>query len=166
MKTNLWLLCLILVTAALPAASGCRFLSPGTPEGEGFAIYLTQPGLSATITPVISSADIVSYDAAIHEIELTPAAYQRVDELKVPVRGLPFFVCVDREVIFEGAFWTPISSMSYGGVTICAGPILNGKKNTIALELGYPAPGFYGGQDPRASDEIINALRAAGKLKE
>jgi hypothetical protein len=164
MKTNLSLLVLFLVVGTL-GASGCR-LSSSTQPGEGFAVYLTQPGLSAAIAPLISGADIVSYDAATHEIELTPAAYERVDELQVPVRGLPFFVCVDREIIYEGAFWTPISSMSYGGVAIFAGPIINGKNNTIALELGYPAPAFYSGQDPRGSREVMNALKAAGKLRD
>jgi hypothetical protein len=34
----------------------------------------------------------------------------------------------------------------------------------VTLELGYPSSSFYGGNDPRNSQEVLSALGKAGKL--
>ena len=62
-----------------------------------------------------------------------------------------------------GAFWTPISSLSFDGVTIWK-PYSSQGPRVITLELGYPSSSFYGGKDPRNSAEILNSLEQAGKL--
>jgi hypothetical protein len=115
--------------------------------------------------PLISSADIVSYDQATHEITLTPAAFQRVQslyKLPVDVDGLPFVVCVGDERIYRGAFWTPVSSLSYDGVFILQ-PM--GQDNRITLLAGYPSHQLFSGPDPRSDPRIMGALAAEGKLK-
>jgi hypothetical protein len=38
-------------------------------------------------------------------------------------------------------------------------------KNTIQITLGYPATGFYKGNDPRSDPTILQSLRQAGKVK-
>lgn len=115
---------------------------------------------------VISSNDIIWYSRATHEMELTPKAYQHIQNLfgnPVDLDGIPFVVCVGKERIFAGAFWTPISSQSFNGVIIMQ-PIQDDRK-IIALSLGYPSIIFFKGKDPRSDARIMQALDAAGKLK-
>ncbi len=113
--------------------------------------------------PFISTDDIVSYTWATHEMELTAAAFERVEQLRTPVSGTPFVVCVGRKPIYWGAFWTPLSSLSFGGVVIMTP--LGSTDRPLRIELGYPSPDFFAGEDPRASPEIRRALEQAGKLR-
>lgn len=141
---------------------------------DGFAIYLTKndippvqiPVLShidVSKQPIIAINDIIQYTANTHEIMLTANAFDRISRLEVPVTGKSFVVCVDKNPIYCGAFWTPISSISFDGVTIWK-PLNSQESKVIRLELGYPSLIFYGGEDPRNNPEIINSLKQAGKL--
>ncbi|HEY79044.1 MAG TPA: hypothetical protein G4O09_08030 [Dehalococcoidia bacterium] len=142
-------------------------------EGEGFAIYLTKedipPAQMKALShvdiadrPIISTKDVITYDAQTHEIKLSDEAFKRISELEVPVQGKSFLVCVDRAPIYWGAFWTPISSLSFDGITIWK-PLKHDPK-IITLELGYPSSSFYIGEDPRNNVAIIESLEQAGKL--
>jgi hypothetical protein len=159
----------VLILLAILVAGGCS-----APTHEGFAVYLTKadippaqmPALShvdVAEQPVIAMKDIVSYNAETHEVVLTTGAFDRISNLEVPVRGKSFVVCVDRAPIYWGAFWTPISSMSFDGVTIWK-PLGSQETKVIKLELGYPSSSFYGGADPRSNEEVMESLRQAGKL--
>jgi hypothetical protein len=160
---------LMLFTLAIPLAfSGCS--SP-----EGFAIYLTKNDIPVSQMeklshveiddePVIAAKDFIAYNRETHEITLTAKAYERVMELQVPTSGKSFVVCVDKGPIYWGAFWTPLSSQSFDGVTIWV-PAFSEQENTIKLELGYPSPSFYTGEDPRSNSDIMESLEKAGKLK-
>ncbi len=152
------------------------FLSGGcTPaRGEGFAIYLTEEDIppdrmealshvDIAEQPIIATKDVITYNAQTHEIKLTSSAFERISQLDVPVRGKPFIVCVDRNPIYWGAFWTPLSSMAFGGVTVWK-PLGFQESEIITLELGYPSPSFYQGKDPRNNTEVIRSLEEAGKL--
>ncbi len=141
---------------------------------EGFAIYLTKDDIDPTQIPILSHVeinnqpiislkDIIEYDSNTHEIALTPKAFIRISNLEVPVKGKIFMVCVDKEPIYAGAFWTPISSISFDGVTIWK-PLISDESNIIKLELGYPSPDFYGGEDPRVNVKIMESLKRVGKL--
>lgn len=144
-------------------------------KGEGFSIYLTKentpvselPALNQiklADQPLIAIDDIVAYNQETHEIELTTDAYERVNELDIPMSGMAFVVCVDSQPVYWGAFWAPFSSQSFDGVIILIPSIfLDG--HLIKIELGYPLPSFYSGEDPRADPEILQALEQAGKLK-
>lgn len=145
-----------------------------TAADEGFAIYLTEQDIppaqmevlshvNLTDQPLISSEDVITYNAQTHEIRLTNQAFGRIRELEVPVQGRAFMVCVDKRSIYWGAFWTPISSISFDGVTIWQ-PYSAQDPAVITLELGYPSSSFYGGEDPRNSPEILKSLEQAGKL--
>ncbi len=166
--TNTKLIALIMVGAII-MLSGCT-----TPKGEGFAIYLTKedipPAQMEALShveiadqPIISLGDIIAYDAQTHELKLTDTAFKRISQLEVPVRGKSFLVCVDKGPVYWGAFWTPISSMSFDGVTIWK-PLISKEPKVIKLELGYPSLSFYSGEDPRNNDEVVKSLEQAGKL--
>jgi hypothetical protein len=173
MKKSFWhipaKLAVFIMVSAILILSGCA-----TSEGEGFAIYLTKgdippeqmPALSnidIEEQPVIAMNDIIAYNAETHEITLTASAYESISKLEVPVRGKSFVVCVNRKPIYWGAFWTPISSISFDGVTIWK-PLSSQEPKVVKLELGYPSPAFYGGEDPRNNAEVMESLEQAGKL--
>jgi hypothetical protein len=169
LKSMPQILALIIFVSLLLGLLGCA-----TPQGEGFAIYLTRdnvpPAKMEALSrvdladqPIISMQDIISYDSATYEITLTPESFERIINLKVPLSGASFMVCVDKNPVYWGAFWTPISSMSFSGVTIWK-PFTTREQNTIKLELGYPAPSFYKGEDPRNNLEVLKSLEQAGRL--
>jgi hypothetical protein len=166
--TNVKLIALILVGAVI-LFSGCD-----ASKGEGFAIYLTKEDIppdqmealshiEITDQPIISLGDIIAYNAQTHELQLTDEAFERIYQLEVPVRGKSFLVCIDKGPIYWGAFWTPISSMSFDGVTIWK-PLSSQESKVIKLELGYPSSSFYSGEDPRNKAEVMKSLEQAGKL--
>ncbi|MFC1941863.1 hypothetical protein ACFLWU_01435 [Chloroflexota bacterium] len=141
---------------------------------EEFAIFLTKEDIPPSRMdalshveiaeqPIISITDIITYNVQTHEISLTENAFNRVATLEVPVQGRSFIICVDRNLIYWGAFWTPISSMSFDGITIWK-PLSTQEPRVITLELGYPSPSFYAGEDPRNNAEVIKSLEQAGKL--
>lgn len=167
MKQMMWLLLAILCAAALPACSPA--------ERPEFAIYLaaedvtTIEAMATAIDaipldepPALADADIVSYTLSSHLLEVTPAALERLQGLRVPVSGRPFVVCVGEERIYTGAFWTPISSLIFDGVTIWQP--LGSVEPIIRIEFGYPSAAHASGDDPRSDSRIITALRQAGKL--
>ena len=163
----------LLVVMAL-ALSGCA-----PPKAVGFAIYLLAEdvrtadvpwddlsSLELEEQPVIATDDIVAYAKETHEIELTAAAYERVQgpyTLRVDVDGMPFVVRVGDDRIYAGAFWTLASSLIFEGVIIMQ-PFETDKR-VIRISLGYPTPEVFRGIDPRADPRIMQALDRAGKLK-
>ena len=162
-KLTFIMLCLLLVSG------GCS-----APGPEGFAIYLTKgdippskmPMLShvdLAEQPVLSAQDIISYNVITHEILLTAAAFDRICSLAVPTSGSSFLVCIDRQPIYWGAFWTPLSSQSFGSITIMK-PLGSQDTKTIQIERGYPSASFFSGEDPRNNLEIMRSLQQAGRL--
>lgn len=159
---------LTMVTLVL-AIGGCT-----SAKGEGFAIYLTKGDVpparmealshvEVTDKPIVGMNDIITYNAQTHELKLTASAFERIARLDVPIEGRSFVVCVDKRLIYWGAFWTPISSVSFDGVAIWK-PYSSQGPPVVTLELGYPSSSFYGGEDPRNSAEVLQSLDRAGKL--
>ncbi len=158
------------------------FLLPGCQEAAkgDFSIYLLKDEMHAIElagknlaelelqdTPLISAKDIVSYDAATHSIELTEEGLAHMEELfpeTIWVSGVPFVVTVGDERIYAGAFWTPLSSLSFDGVVILQE--LGEEQRILQISLGYPGPDWFTGEDPRSDQRILAALRTAKKLKE
>jgi hypothetical protein len=162
-------LSLIIFAGALFVSGGCA-----APAREGFAIYLTEGDIppaqmealshvDIAAQPVIALDDIIRYNAQTHEMILTGTALERIARLEVPVRGKSFVVCVDRNPVYWGAFWTPVSSISFDGVTIWKPPGPQ-ESRVITLELGYPSSSFYQGEDPRNNSAVMKSLQQAGKL--
>lgn len=168
MRNTKFLILLVLITLAIGA---CR--SSG--EGE-FSIYLPAQrisahemskidlaGLELEDKPILSASGILAYSRKTHEIELTASAYERIGRLQVPVSGIPFVVCVGRDPIYGGAFWTPASSLSYDDVVIFLP--FGSTRHAIQIRLGYPSSAFFTGSDPRSDRRILRSLRQAGKLR-
>jgi hypothetical protein len=152
------------------------FTSPVLPElGGEFAIYLTAEDLSPQLLsrtdlsslalaeqPILSGADIRQYSTETHEIGLTQAARERINELAVPTGGRSFVVTVGDEPIYGGAFWTLASSLSFDGVVVEV-PLIDA---SMRLQLGYPESlDLFRGQDLRSDSRVLQSLDQAGKLK-
>ncbi len=161
-------LVLLLVCTVLGMTAACAAAV------DDLAIYLTrddippdrmemQSHVALAEQPLIGMDDIISYNTQTHELKLTAAAFERLCQLDVPTVGTSFLVCVNKSPVYWGAFWTPLSSQSFDGVTIWK-PYGPSDPPIVTLELGYPASSFYSGEDPRNKPEIISALRQAGKL--
>jgi len=158
-----------IIACVLLVLTGCS-----ATHHEGFAIYLTQgdippaqmPALShfeIAEQPTIALNDIITYNAQTYELKLTTSAFERIFHLEVPVRGKSFVVCVDKKPVYWGAFWTPISSIAFDGVTIWK-PFNSQELKVITLELAYPTASFFKGNDPRNNPEVIKSLEQSGKL--
>lgn len=166
---SLWVLVLTAILAA-----GCA-----VPDQKELGIYLLRDDLptdqfqAADLNnlelmdqPVVSLADIISYNQATHAIELEEDAYRGIQDLyllPVDVDGIPFVISVGGEPIYGGAFWTPASSLIFDGVIIMD-PFAE-DSTTIRLDLGYPSPEVVTGADPRSDARIMEALKEAGKLR-
>jgi len=143
-------------------------------SGEVFALYLLAEeappsevisisNLRLADSPIVSTKDIVTYSRASHTIELTLEALNRIQELEVPTNGRVFVVAVDCQPMYWGAFWIPLSSEPFDGVTILSVPTSD--RNSIQLQLGYPSELYFTGDDPRSNPAIMQALEKAGKLE-
>lgn len=144
------------------AEFGIYLLSRNIPAVELPAVDINRLSLEAN--PIISTRDIISYDQTSHMIELTQEAFTRILGINpIPVNGTPFVVCAGDQRVYTGAFWTPVSSVSYDGVVIILP--YNETVPGIHISLGYPGPGFFTGEDPRSDSRLMNALERVGKLK-
>ena len=172
MKKNLGIIALFSIVLLSFLFSACSSPESGK---EGFAIYLTrdnipvdkmemQSHIEIAKTPLISGNDIEFYDWDKHEFELTTKAWGELNSLKVPTNGTAFVVCVDKAPVYWGAFWNPVSSQSFSGVTILV-PSISVVDDMVRIVLGYPSSSFFRGEDPRSNQEIMASLKAAGKLK-
>lgn len=167
---NIYIKVLLLSLMVFPMfIGGCAADKEG-----GFSIYLTRDdippsrmeALSHVVianSPLISEDDVIYYNVQTHELKLTPEAFGRVSELDVPTSGRSFLVCVDKSPVYWGAFWVSYSSQSFDGVTIWK-PLGSEIAEIVTIELGYPSSSFYGGEDPRDNETVLQSLDKAGKL--
>jgi len=152
---------------------------PAAPVSEGFAIYLLAEKLPPAEVaqadldtlklegePILSTEDIVAYARGTHQITLTPSAKERLGQLEVPVSGagIPFVVCVDKEPIYSGAFWSPLSSLSFDGtiIMLLPGVMPGAQLDYVRIEANFVSER----PDPRPDPRVLRALERAGKLKE
>jgi hypothetical protein len=117
-------------------------------------------------SPLISAADIVSYDFADHSIRLRSETLAKIP--RPPVAGTPFVVVADGQRIYLGVFTTGISSMSFAVPNIMVDRrvlVTNQAPDILVIERAYPRPSFGVGPDPRVDQRIKTALVALHKLK-
>jgi len=167
-KTGLFVVLLALILVGCTPSKADSFsiylLANEIPSSELSRVDLND--LELQEEPILSIDDIVAYSKDTHDIEATAEAYERIQRLyslSVKVRGIPFVVCVGRDPVYAGAFWTPLSSLSFDGVVIMQP--FDADKHIIRIELGYPTCEAFTGKDPRSDPRILQSLEAAGKLK-
>jgi hypothetical protein len=171
----------IVIMGMAALVAGCSAPPKGAPRyteplTHSFGIHLvsftpTQPWSAAALgdlatlrldkEPVISDADILTYDFANHKLLVKRSALSRMPA--PPVWHQPFVVVADGRRIYLGAFGTLLSSYSISVPTILVD--FRDFTNELAIDLGYPAPGFAVGPDPRSDERIRKALAGLKKLK-
>lgn len=166
---------ILLLMVAL--CSGCR-----AETTNSFGIYLTSEPVDKRITasgrgdwsrirlsesPLISAADIVSYDLWGHAIRLRSEALARIP--RPSVEGTQFVVVANGQRIYLGVFTTCASSMSFAVPSIMVDRrvlVTNQAPDILVIERAYPQPSFGVGPDPRGDQRIKAALSALHKLKD
>jgi hypothetical protein len=142
--------------------------------GEGFAIYLTAQDIpiqqmealshvELADTPLISAADIVSYNWNTHKITLSETGNEKLKSFEVPISGKVFLICVDKAPVYWGAFYNPLSSyFPFGKPIIYAFPML-----WESLEIKWEAMSGDSEtiSDPRSDPRILESLRQWNKLE-
>ena len=123
------------------------------------------PRLRLSESPLISAADIVSYDFADHAIRLRSEALTKIP--RPPVEGTPFVVVADGQRIYLGAFTTILSSMSFDVPCIEVDQriiVTNQAQDMLLIGPPGSGPSFGVGPDPRGDQRIKTALAALHKL--
>jgi hypothetical protein len=131
----------------------------GTGGGDWSAIRLSE-------SPLLSSADIVSYDFESHSMRLRSDALAKIP--RPPCEGAPFVIVANGQRIYVGAFTTLISSMPCALPSIVVDRRLlatNQAQTTFIIERAFPDPSFGVGPDPRGDPRIRRALAALHKLR-
>jgi hypothetical protein len=113
--------------------------------------------------PILSDKDLISYRWKDHELELKQGFIFSDTIGHIPIDGLPFVLIANDKRIYVGAFWTPISSLSWNLPAIT---ILPSNKNVIKIAAGYPGGIPDDKSDPRRNRLIYDALNSIGKIKE
>jgi hypothetical protein len=159
--------------ACILALLACHHGHDSLPVQTSLAVYLTRDDVPPSTLPILSHVepakeplftidDIVSYTWSTHVLYVSERARQALDTLSVPVHGRSFCVCINRLPKYCGAFWSPISSVPFTGITIL---IQRPIPDSLRIGRGYPTDSDSTTPDPRNSQEIQAALRAAGKLR-
>jgi hypothetical protein len=128
-------------------------------------------GLILAEKPLLTEADLDSYNRTRHVMHLKPGARERLP--KPSVWGVPFAVVVDGKPLFLGAFWTGASSYSANMPTISLDrwhsklPDTDPDHlppNSIRIENSRVLRGGDLPNDPRRDERFYRALEQAGKL--
>jgi hypothetical protein len=109
---------------------------------------------------IISDRDIISYNKTSHEIKLTQGGVERFKGLDLYQRN--FVIKLNGVEMYEGAFWSYLSSRIYEGVVILDIHLIQeGVTDSITIEPWYPPGLFNGSEDPRLNTEIFNCVARA-----
>ena len=161
-----------LLACILPLLA-CQHGHNSAPVQASLGVYLTRDNVPPSILnilshvepsdePLFSIDDITSYSWSTHVLHISDRAQHILDTLSVPVSGKTFCVCINRLPKYCGAFWSPISSISFVGTTIL---IQRPMPDSLRIGRGYPTDRDSTMPDPRNNSEVEAALRSAGKLQ-
>ncbi len=177
-KSSLLLLLFTLIISA--GVLSCSLNNAVPDEKSGFGIYLVDTG-----ELVLSDEHIKAYHRNVHltvseeedthVIELNKVGiekwnsfmtYEGIPKLKDTLYKRNFVVRVNGEDIYEGKFYSMLSSLYFGGVVIMDAMIrLDNEHNMIYISYGYPTSSFASKRDPRNNPIILAYLDGHGLLK-
>lgn len=135
---------------------------------HSFAIYLVTGNENGTISeltlserPIISEADLISYNWTNHAMKVTPETQDRLPQ-QPDLRGTPFVVVADGERRYIGVFWTMLSSFTPQRPYIVVLPGHSQHPVTLDIKASWFRPLD---PDPRSDLRIKQTLTALGKLQ-
>jgi hypothetical protein len=156
---------------------------PGPATSNSFGLYLPAEALPAPVllhgtndlsrirlaaTPVISDADIVSYDLAQHLMRLRPDAIERISRLLTKRPNSAFVAVADGAPVYLGVFARFDSLELFGVPTIITDWRYEEQPaDTFAITWPFP-PGLVPGtgRDPRVNERIKFVLNGLNKLQQ
>jgi hypothetical protein len=130
----------------------------GSPEIDLATLVLAE-------NPILSYADLKSYNAKAYYFKLTDLARERIEGMDHSVAGTAFAVTASKEVVYTGYFLPSYSSLGMQWIVI--DPLFWHLSNRMYVKLGYP--GSIEGEeipDLRNDDRILGIFRRDGNLVE
>jgi hypothetical protein len=142
------------------------------PTYTSFGIYLVEDG-----SLLLSDEDIGAYIKTEHKLELNQQGMMKwnarihYDSSRTPpILGLSgslyqkeFAVKLDNDPMYEGKFWSMVSSQSYSGIAILDALIAcDSVHKSIAIQNGYAA---RPANDLRENSAIFDFFNSKGKLR-
>jgi hypothetical protein len=118
------------------------------------------PAATASI-PVVSDADIVSYNWDTHTVQLTVAAFKRLQQAEVTARS--FTLVVGKETCYSGLLGEAVRFMSSAPSAPVLYTISTGDKTMPENSFTINGP-HNGVKDPRPDDRLFRVLAASGRL--
>jgi hypothetical protein len=162
----------VFVLLTLPALAA-------VPKRSTFAIYLVAAPVDPRVLvrdlerwrkvelapePIISDADIISYDFSKHAMRLKPEALKRIP--RPGVEGISFVVVAGGERIYLGAFYIGVSSIPYPGPVIVVVARVGQEdleEDVLFIDRAYPES-YGSSNDMRPDERIRKALTDLKKL--
>lgn len=149
-------------------------LAFGTQNQPVFGIYLVIKDnddlqkIELQQNPIITDADLVSYDWSKHEMILSNQGIKKMSaEEGTGLRSKSFVIVAKGARCYKGAFWSSIYSTSYPNPVINVGPHFDKRpKNIVRIERAYPSDKFAVGPDPRKNELIYKALSELKKIEQ
>lgn len=166
MRSRILAVVFIVVAMLAAAVLAC---SDGSTTESSFGIYLVDNG-----ELVLSDKQIKSYYAETYVIELNEEGrqiwesyipYNDSFDPPIPVLGClfarDFVIKVDEEEIYQGKFYSALSSSSYDGIVI-----LDTMSSVDRLQINFGYPGSFDarGEDSRDDARIIHFFEERGLL--
>lgn len=108
-----------------------------------------------SIQPLFESDDIENFDWKEQQFKLTKTGEKKLNELKIPLSGLPVAFVISGEPIYGFWLWKPISSFGCDRVYSYPG-------YDFKLQFGLPKSNTFG-IDPRFDDRIKEYLKVNKK---
>jgi hypothetical protein len=96
--------------------------------------------------PLLTEKDFKKFDWNNQRIELTEEAKQRMNQLKIPLEGLPVAIVLNGEIIYGFWFWNAFSS--FGCDRVYTYPTLD-----FTIKFGIPSSNTFG-SDPRFDERL------------
>jgi hypothetical protein len=121
--------------------------------------------------PVISEADILTYNFTNHLMTLTPEAARRIAKFRTQRLIEPFAIVANGKRIYQGTFVSALCSQSVAlpSITLWGSQQFtiysNLPPNSLCIERTYAAQFSQAERDPRSDDRIMQALQMLHKLK-
>lgn len=178
MKTSACSFVLILLSIFLPTAHSADGSSQADAKKASFGLYLFADAVSwqdaredwksraLSMPPLISEADILSYDFSQHTMTITADAFSRYTNATFRKLVVPFVLVANGERFYLGSFVSLFCSASIPMPSITNGHIMaEDKKNKLTIDRNYAAPIDPAETDPRADARIKRALNDLGKLR-
>ncbi len=134
-------------------------------ETEGNSCQIIETSAILKDNPLITYGELLSYNSKEYIFNFSDNGEAIIKNMQHSVRGIPFAITVDDELIYTGYFWPAYSSLRCDWVTIDPLHIEFSGEGHVSVGYPGPNPGFKI-PDKRNDPRILEVFRKDGKLIE